>query len=466
MRLNLFDYQLTNDINRQYSADFIRAGLVFGLIIYSVFGALDYFLLPKNYPIAWIIRFGIMTPALIVFYFLTFKEKYLPLFGAVMPVLVVCGQLGIVAMILYAEPDEGAFFVYYAGLILVSMWAGMIYRLQMAAVVFISFTSIILYNLVAIFDQNLLAGGDIHSYEFGVFLNNNFFLLSTSLLSGIGTFQMNKYHNTVFEKNEELVKERDELEKARRKAEQSDTIKTAFLANISHEIRTPMNAIMGFSQLLNDPDTSEDEKKEYAQVILHRGEDLIKVFSDLLDYSRLMAYDIQLNFDQVYVSVFINEVANFGRSQLVKQQKDPERKILTFTDIDKNKTIYTDQVRVKQILEHLMHNAVKFSSEGSIDVGCYEDHNDDGHFIVFYIKDRGIGIHDDQRELIFDGFRQADESYSRKYEGTGIGLSLSKPMATMLGGKIWFDSVIGVGSTFYLSLPLEINVKEAAGKIS
>ena len=459
MKLTLFDYELTNDINRQYSADFIRAGLLFGLVIYSVFGLLDYFLLPMTYHIAWIIRFGIMTPALLLFYFLTFNDKYLPMFGAIMPVLVVFGQLGIVMMILYAEPEEGAFFVYYAGLILVSMWAGMIYRLQTMAVVVISLTSILLYNMVAIFDQGLLMDGDIHTYEFGIYLNNNFFLLSTSLLSAIGTFQMNKYHKTVVEKTDELRKERDELEKARQRAEQSDKIKTAFLANISHEIRTPMNAILGFSQLLNDDETTNEEKKEFSNLILDRGEDLLKVLNDLLDYSKLVAYDIKLNFDFVDAANLVDEVSKYGNKLLKKKQEQELRTVCKTQQELPEKHLYTDSLRVTQILNHLMDNAVKFSDKGDIDVGCYLESNVEGEFVIFFVQDRGIGIKEELKSVIFDGFRQADESFSRKYDGTGIGLSFSKPMATMLGGRLWFESMEGVGSTFYLSIPVNIKVR-------
>lgn len=461
MKLRLFDFQLTNDINRKYTADFIRSGLIFGLIIYSAFGALDYFLLPENYHLAWIIRFGIMTPFLILFYFLTFREKYLPIFSLVMPILVIFGQLGIVAMIYISNPSEGAFFVYYAGLILVSLWAGMIYRLQTSAAVTISLSGIILYNLVAIFDQHLLSGS-IHSEEFGMFLNNNFFLVTTSLLSTIGTYQMNKYHTTIIQKNVELTSERDELEKARQKAEQSDKIKTAFLANISHEIRTPMNAILGFSQLLNDPETKDDEKREFADLILNRGEELLKILTDLLDYSKLVAYDIKLNFEYVEAESFVVEAMRYGNNLLQKKPYPEEkREVIHSKNNKENKTLYTDPHRVNQILEHLINNAVKFSSRGNVELGYYYEEVKEGEYIIFFVKDHGIGIRDDQREVIFDGFRQADESYSRKYDGAGIGLSFSKPMATMLGGKLWFDSIENQGSTFYLSIPVNLNAKSA-----
>ena len=452
MKFNIFDYQLTNDINRQYSPDFIRAGLVFGLIIYSVFGALDFFLLPENYPIAWIIRFGIMTPFLLLFYALTYNEKLLPLFGTIMPVLVVFGQIGIIAMIYFAEPTEGAYFVYYAGLILVSLWAGFIYRLQIGAVIFISVISIILYNLVAIFDQKLLDNA-YNSYEVGIYLNNNFFLFSTSLLAAIGAFQMNKYHKTIIIKNNELTKERDDLEIARHKAEQSDKLKTAFLSNISHEIRTPMNAILGFSQILNDDDISKEESKEFANLILEKGGDLMKLINDLLDYSKLMAYDIKLNFTHFNILEVVEEILLYGNSLLLKKDPDTNR-VVKFEETTSDVILFSDRHRVVQILEHIVHNAVKFSSKKDIEIGFYTENENDKAFIVCYVKDFGIGISAEQEKLIFDSFRQADESFSRRYDGTGIGLSFSKPMATMLGGKVWFNSVVGQGSTFFLSIPL------------
>ena len=452
MKFKLFDYQLTNDINQQYSADFIRAGLIFGLIIYSVFGALDFFLLPKNYHIAWIIRFGIMTPVLLFFYILTFNEKYLPLFGKIMPVFVVFGQIGIIAMIYFAEPSEGAYYVYYAGLILVSLWAGFIYRLQIGAVIFISAVSIILYNLVAIFDQKLLSHAS-NSYEFGIYLNNNFFLFSTSLLAAIGAFQMNKYHKTLIIRNNELIKERDELEVARHKAEQSDKLKTAFLSNISHEIRTPMNAIIGFSQILNDDDITKEESKEFADLILERGGDLMKLINDLLDYSKLVAYDIKLNLTSFNVLDIIEEILVYGNTLLLKKESDTKR-VVRFEETTSDIILFSDHHRIVQILEHIIHNAVKFSSKENIELGFYTDHENNKAFLVFYVKDVGIGINPEQENIIFDDFRQADESFSRRYDGTGIGLSFSKSMATMLGGKVWFNSVLGQGSTFFLSIPL------------
>jgi len=220
-----------------------------------------------------------------------------------------------------------------------------------------------------------------------------------------------------------------------------------------------MNAILGFSQLLNDDETTNEEKKEFSNLILDRGEDLLKVLNDLLDYSKLVAYDIKLNFEYIDAGNLVDEVANYGNKLLKKKKEQELRTVCKTQQETPEKNLYTDSLRVTQILNHLMDNAVKFSDKGDIDVGCYLESNVEGEFVIFFVQDRGIGIKEELKSVIFDGFRQADESFSRRYDGTGIGLSFSKPMATMLGGRLWFESMVDVGSTFYLSIPVNIKVR-------
>jgi len=252
-----------------------------------------------------------------------------------------------------------------------------------------------------------------------------------------------------------------ELIIAKEKAEESDKLKSAFLANMSHEIRTPLNAIIGFSALLNDEDISKDEIKEFTAIISQSGRRLAEIVNNVLDISRIQTEQVKIGQKPILINSIFSDFLTFF-SPLAKAKNI----ILSYhNQDDKCITIYTDESKLHQILTNLINNAVKFTKFGNIDFGYEIKEN----FIQFYVKDTGIGIPQELYDRIFDRFVQAEQSTTKNYEGAGLGLAISKGLVELLGGRIWLESEIDRGTTFFFTLPYtsvsEIPVKHAHGKV-
>ena len=244
-----------------------------------------------------------------------------------------------------------------------------------------------------------------------------------------------------------------ELKLAKEKAEESDRLKTAFLANMSHEIRTPMNAIIGFSELLNDPDLTVENREEFVRLINDNSKVLLNLIEAVIDVAKIEAEQIKVVHSTCQINQIIDELAEFYKKEIRKfTHKNIEIKTAKAIDDDLF-AIVTDPLRFKQIMSNLMANAIKFTDQGIIEFG-YELKNN--HLIQFYVKDSGIGLPPDKLKLIFERFRQAEESNTKEYGGTGLGLTISRKLVELLGGKIWVESEINKGSTFSFTLPLKM----------
>jgi len=239
----------------------------------------------------------------------------------------------------------------------------------------------------------------------------------------------------------------NELIKAKEKAEESDRLKSAFLANMSHEVRTPLNSIIGFSELLAEPDFEEEDKKEFIRHIINNGNHLLTIISDIMDISKMESGQITIHKSQIRVPKFISDIKNQFTFQA-------ETKNLAFKlplpDADDETVIFADAGRLSQVFNNLISNAIKFTANGAVEIG----YQTKGNLIEFYIRDTGIGISPEYHDKIFERFRQVESEKKRKYGGNGLGLSISKNLIELMGGKIWFESELGIGSTFYFSLPL------------
>jgi len=242
---------------------------------------------------------------------------------------------------------------------------------------------------------------------------------------------------------------------AKEKAEESDRLKSAFLANMSHEIRTPMNAIIGFSECLIDQDIAEDKKQHFASIIQERTYDLLRILEDILDVSRIEVGQLKILEKEFVVSVLMNDLYEEYNQKI---KNSPSKSVISLKlalakDLE-NTYIKTDIQRLKQVLTNLLDNALKFTHQGSIEFG-YITESDTS--IIFFVKDTGRGIPEDKQEIIFDRFRQADESLTgRLYGGTGLGLSIVKGILNLLSGKIWLESKPDEGTTFYFTIPLQL----------
>ncbi len=241
-----------------------------------------------------------------------------------------------------------------------------------------------------------------------------------------------------------------ELIRAKDKAEESDRLKSAFLATMSHELRTPLNSIIGFSQLL-DEKTPKEKLNIYSKNILDCGKSLLSIIEDIFDLALLETETLHINNQKFKIHEVFLYNKEFIEDLLIKSGKQDKIK-LTYK-IESNVTDYfveSDKFKINQVLANLIKNAVKFTEEGNIELGIFSNRNN----ITFYVRDTGIGIAQRHKDLIFNIFRQVEEINEKKYGGTGIGLTISKMIAKALGGDLTLESKENEGSTFFFTFPV------------
>jgi PAS domain S-box-containing protein len=244
-----------------------------------------------------------------------------------------------------------------------------------------------------------------------------------------------------------------ELRRAKEQAEESDQLKSSFLSNMSHEIRTPLNGILGFTNLLSEPDLPKDEQMDFIQTIHKSGERLLVTINNIIDIAKIESNMMESSVKATNINEKLEFICKFFQ---------PEIKIKGLLFICKNTfaesdaLIKTDSEKLYGILTNLVKNAIKFTNEGTIELGCEKK----GKWLEFYVKDSGIGISREYLKVIFDRFRQGSDSLTRNYEGSGLGLSISKSYVEMMGGKMWVESEVGKGSIFYFTIPFNPVSKE------
>ncbi len=237
-----------------------------------------------------------------------------------------------------------------------------------------------------------------------------------------------------------------ELIAAKEKAEESDRLKTAILANISHEIRTPMNGILGFSELLKEPLLSGEEQAEFIGLIEQSGLRMLNIINELIDISRIEAGETVLQITRTSLNSLMRELYAFFQPEAGKKRL----RLGCFPGLcDEESHIETDRSKLNQVLTNLIQNALKFTDEGYVDFGYTRKES----VLEIYVTDSGIGIPVERQAEIFERFRQVDVSPVRNFEGTGLGLSISRAFVGMLGGSMSVTSIEGRGSKFHVTLP-------------
>jgi len=448
---------------KKYFSDSIfqfRIAFILVIILYGAFGYLDSLIIPKYATAFQIIRFLFVIPLLLIVFFLSFTRLFQKVWQVLLLISVVAGGLGISIMTMLAPEN----YTYYAGLMLVFSAGYFFIKLRFFLATIAGWSILLMYNMGAIFYA--------HTPN-ELLISNNFFFISANIIGMFAAYYIEYYTRRNFflsqkldnekllvldaNKNlERTVEERTkELLKAKEKAEESDRLKTAFLQNMSHEIRTPMNAIIGFTGFLDDPELSTEQRNSFVSIIQNSTNQLLSIITDILSISSIETNQEKANIDKVCINnivvdllaIFKTQAQNQNISLYAKQQ-------LT----DKQSEIYTDKTKVTQILTNLLTNALKFTQDGFIEFG-YTLVVGTRHALSlqtemeFYVKDTGIGIKPEMHEKIFERFRQADKTINKLYGGTGLGLAISKAFAELLGGKIWVQSELEKGSTFYFTIP-------------
>ena len=243
------------------------------------------------------------------------------------------------------------------------------------------------------------------------------------------------------------------LQKEKERAEESDRLKSAFLANMSHEIRTPMNAILGFTELLTMPDSevTPEEKENFIKLINNSGNNLLQLIDDIIDISKIEAGQLKIIKKDFNLNSSLQDIQ---KSYLeIRKQKSKEQIDIKVNDnvLEQNISIHTDPLRLNQVFTNLIDNALKFTEDGFIEFG-YEIKNKKE--LLFYVKDTGVGMDQNKKDTVFERFTKLEDT-TRLYRGAGLGLAISKSIVELLGGKIWVESVLNFGSTFYFTLPFD-----------
>ncbi len=247
---------------------------------------------------------------------------------------------------------------------------------------------------------------------------------------------------------EDYFNQRQNLEKAKHKAEESDKLKSAFLSNIAHEIRTPMHGILGFADMLKTTSLSAEQMNQYITIIEKSSARMLNTITDLIDISKIESGQAEVELTSVNINGLLDEMYALFAPEA---EKKGVRFIYSNSPDVIDTFVRTDFEKLETILTQLLKNATKYTEKGTIEVGFERK----GVYLEFFIKDTGIGIEKDKLQAVFERFTQADNSLSKHYEGAGLGLSITKAYVEMLGGKIWVESEVGKGSVFYFTIQYE-----------
>lgn len=237
-----------------------------------------------------------------------------------------------------------------------------------------------------------------------------------------------------------------ELIKAKKRAEESDQLKSAFLANMSHEIRTPMNGITGFAQLISRPNISEEKRKNFSNIIIECCDQLAVIINNIIDVSKIETGQMELIMETTNLGTLMKDLNTLFN---VKANEKGISLQISSDWNDKELIILTDKYKLQQILNNLIGNAIKFTKDGYVRFG----YSIKGSLLEFYVEDSGIGIESEYHDKIFERFRQVELGISRSYEGAGLGLSIASKLVQLLGGEIKMNSTPGKGSTFFFTIP-------------
>ncbi|MBN2805256.1 MAG: hypothetical protein JXR22_01240 [Prolixibacteraceae bacterium] len=430
----------------QFRLSFVLLGFLYG-----IFGYLDKLIIAEHVQLFHLIRFGIVIPLLAFVFLFSFSSYFIKIWQELLFVCFIVGGAGI-AVMTFKAPEN---YNYYAGLMLVFSAGYFFVKLRFFLASLAGWLNLLFFNIGAIFFSDT---------KTSMIISNNFFFIAANLIGMVAAYHIEFYARRDFFLNLQLdhrnaeiaeananlelkVDERTkELLSAKELAEQSDQLKSAFLANMSHEIRTPMNGILGFAELLKEPDLCDERQIKYLNIIEKSGARMLSIINDIVDISKIESGQMKVTISETNVNQQIGFIYNFFKLEAAQKGLTIFMKNI---DSEHETLLKTDREKLYAILTNLVKNAIKFTKTGSIEIGF----NKKEEFLEFFVRDTGVGISPEKVEVIFERFRQGSVLLTRNYEGSGLGLTISKAYVEMLGGKIWVESNPEKGSTFYFTIP-------------
>lgn len=472
-----FDGKSENLFLQQYYKDSltqVRMSFILFIILYGIFGYFDFIVAPDFTNLFLSIRFLIVIPLFIIVLVLSFYKCFRRIWQLLLFISFIIAGVGITVMTIIV-PEK---YEYCAGLMLIFSAGYFFIKLRFYLASIAGWVTVIIYNVGAFFFTD-------NPTEF--IISNDFFYISANLIGMFGSYYIELYIRRDFYLNKEVnyqkikvekanknleikveqrteelknsnielreeidnrIKIEHELRKAKDKAEQSDRLKSAFLANMSHEIRTPMNGIIGFASLLQEAE-SDEEMKEFVDIIISNGNHLLTLINDIIDISKVEAGLLELVKTEFSLNELMNEILEFFHTDRNVRKKG--LKLYCKNELlNEDSYIVSDRTRLKQILINLMSNACKFTNEGYVEMG-YSAKGED--LLYFYVKDTGTGLSEELKKVIFERFMQANLNNEPEHDGSGLGLAITKAFIKLLDGDIWVESEPGKGSVFYFTLP-------------
>jgi len=444
---------------KKYYSDSIfqfRIAFILVTILYGLFGYLDTRVISEYAATFHAIRFLFVIPILLIVFLLSFTRLFQKVWQVLSLISFIAGGLGISIMIILAPVNYG----YYGGMMLVFFAGYFFIKLRFFMATIGGWSILLMYNIGAIIYT--------HTPQ-EILIINNFFFISANIIGMFAAYHIEYYTRRNFILNRKLDNEKllvldanrnleikvekrtQELLEAKEKAEESDRLKSAFLANMSHEIRTPMNGILGFMHLLQKPDPTGKKHQKYIDIIQKSSNRLLNTVNDIVDISRIESESVKISTSEVNIKEQLEYFYSFFEPEATKKGIQ----FILKNDLqEKNSIIKTDLEKLNSILTNLINNAIKFTNQGIIELGC-KPTKKDGNLteLKFYVKDSGIGIPGNRIDAIFERFVRADIENKNAVQGSGLGLVISKAYVEMLGGKIWVESQVGKGTVFYFTVP-------------
>jgi signal transduction histidine kinase len=433
-----------------------RIAFITVIIMYAFFGLLDKSVSGEFFQDFKIVRFYIVIPFLSG----VFISSLTPIFKKIWQDLLFFSYIlaggGIIYMVARI-PDN---LYYYTGLFLVFIAGFFFIRLRFFRATVAAVLIIIYFN---VYNYILQGGLDLTALDF--YLSNSFYV-ATVIIGSVGSYQIeslerNEYYRKVLliesqkeisDVNENLeqkiIERTKELTIAKDKAEESERLKSAFLTNMSHEIRTPMNGILGFADLIKEPDITPENLGKYIEIIRESSNRLLNTVNDIIDISKIETGQTDINYKEINVLKEIQSLINFFEPQA--KAKGLELSLINKLEVGEEYMI-TDKTKFVSIVNNLINNGIKFTNKGWVNVTLFKKENT----LICNVKDTGIGISKDKQKVIFNRFVQANIQNNRVYEGSGLGLSISKSYTKLLKGNLWVESIPEHGASFFVQLPFE-----------